>query len=211
MKPLAALILSAAGLALFACDQRPAPAPMPAAAPPTPPAAPPATPFNSTQAPAATPSPAAAAGEVSAGGFTFHVPEGWKSVPPANSMRLAELHVPDASGDASRTCIAVFSSAGGGVEANIARWSGQVRDASGQPVPPTTSTREVAGMKVHIAEMTGAFSPGMGDTQIYQNWTIRGAIIESPRGLLFIKMTGPAEAMTAAKAAFDAMVAGLRT
>lgn len=201
MKRIFAMIVGAALLPLAACDRKPAAAPMPAGTPVAP-------------VIVGTPTPAQAGGvsadEVSALGLTFKVPNGWTAKPPANTMRLAELHLPDSSGDPSKACIAVFSSAGGGVEANIARWAGQVRNESGQPATPTVSTREVAGMNVHFVEISGAFSPGMGDTRTYQNWTVRGAIIETPRGLLFIKVTGPAEAMAGARAAFEEMVASLR-
>lgn len=124
-------------------------------------------------------------------------------------MRLAEVVVPDPSGDATKACVAVFSSAGGTVEANIDRWAGQVRDASGKPATPSTRTRTVAGLKVTIVEMSGTYA-GMGEGTPRPDWTLRGAIVEIGGGLLFIKMTGPAEGMKACAAAFDSMVDGMK-
>ncbi len=208
-------------LAASACEEKtpvaapkpasPAPkAPVPAAPTAVPPAAAtPAPPAGGAPA-AAVPADPAASGTVNVAGVTLAVPPGWKSVPPSNPMRLAEVSVPDASGDAAKACTVAFSTAGGDVESNIARWAGQVKDASGQAAKPTTTTRTVAGMPVHIAEMTGSYSAGMSDTTVHANWMLRGAIVETPAGMLFIKMTGPAEPMAAAGAAFNAMIDGLK-
>lgn len=100
-----------------------------------------------------------------------------------------------------------FSSAGGDVQSSIARWAGQVQDASGQPSAPAVQTRSVQGLTVHIAEMTGTYS-GMNEAP-RSGWTLRGAIIGAPSGLLFIKMTGPAEPMAAAAAGYGGMIDGL--
>jgi hypothetical protein len=193
------------------CDSKPTSKPDKGSQPPPVPArqAVPGT-APAPAAPSAAVPAASGSGSVSALGLSFTVPAGWQSMPPANSMRLAELHIPHESGDAKKTCLIVFSSAGGDVQANIDRWSSQVRDASGQPAKAAVATREVGGMSVNIAEMTGSFSPGMSDSNTYENWTLRGAILETPSGLLFIKMTGPAEQVAAAASSFDAMIDGLR-
>lgn len=133
------------------------------------------------------------------------LPPAWKRNPPANQMRLAEAQVPDASGDPAKACLVVFSTAGGTVEENIARWSGQVRDANGQPVQGKPESQTVNGLKVSVVELTGTFA-GMGDTLPKDNWMLRGAIVEAPDGLLFIKMTGPAESMAAAAKDFQTMI-----
>jgi hypothetical protein len=123
-------------------------------------------------------------------------------------MRLAELQIPDASGDPAASCSVVFSSAGGDVAGNLDRWAGQVRDAAGQPSKPAIQTKTVAGLPVTIAEMTGTYT-AMGGSP-HGNWTVRGAIIETPAGLLFIKMTGPAERIAIVGEAFIVMIDGLK-
>jgi hypothetical protein len=124
-------------------------------------------------------------------------------------MRLAEILVPDASGDPAKSCSITFSSAGGDVQSNIDRWAGQVKDASGQPSKPTVQTKTIAGVNVTIAEMTGSYA-GMGDASPKPNTTLRGAIIEGPGAPVFIKMTGPADAMAAAATGFNAMIDGMK-
>jgi hypothetical protein len=128
-------------------------------------------------------------------GLTFTTPEGWTMAPPANSMRLAELHAPG-------NAVVAFSSAGGDIPANIQRWSGQFQGAQ-----PTTTERTVAGLKVHTVDITGTYS-GMNEPA-QNNYALHGAIIETGGQPVFVKMTGPAEAVKAATPAFDAMVDGM--
>lgn len=216
----AAIAVVCAGVILAAsCDRKPAtpvtapPAKAPVKPPvnaPVQPVSPPATAAVPSSAPKAeAPTGQAGQGTVAAMGLTFKVPDGWKSVPPGNSMRLAEMQVPDASGDAAKGCTVVFATAGGDVKANIDRWVGQVKDASGQPPTPVLKTRAGAGLTVHIVELTGSYSPGMGDSKVYENWMLRGAITQTAQGMLFVKMTGPAEQMKAAGPAFEAMIDGM--
>jgi len=190
-----------------ACKEKSSPTPPMAPAPkPSVAAGTPSTPI------ATTPLSAAATGSASSltvGGFTFPLPSGWVSVPPANQMRLAEVLVADPSGDAAKACIAVFSTAGGDVQSNIDRWAGQVRDAAGQPGKALVQKQTVAGIPVTTVEITGTYS-GMGDLGPHNNWTLRGAIVEEPGTTLFIKMTGPADQMAAAAPGFASMVGGFK-
>ncbi|MFZ4573351.1 MAG: hypothetical protein ACOYN0_03070 [Phycisphaerales bacterium] len=200
---------------LFACEDK-SPQP-PLTAPQVAPAQPASAPVNAPQKPApvpdAAPAPAVAAvpsgATLAALGMEFPLPAGWNSRPPSNNMRLAEAEVPGPGGDASKGCLVVFSTAGGTVDDNITRWSGQVRDAQGQPAKATRSSRAIAGIDVTVVEMSGSYA-GMGDSAAKDNYMLRGAIIPTAGGLLFIKMTGPAEQMTAAAAAFDSMLGGLK-
>lgn len=123
-------------------------------------------------------------------------------------MRLAEVQVADASGDPSKVSTIAFSTAGGTVEANLDRWTRQVLDDSGQPSKANITERETSGLKWSHIESTGSFV-GMGEGPAKAAWMLRGAVVKLPTGLLFVKMTGPAEAMKAHGAAFDAMMGGM--
>lgn len=138
----------------------------------------------------------------------FEAPAGWEERPPANPMRAAELHIPGPGGDPAKACLVTFSTAGGDVKMNIDRWAGQVLNADGKPATPEIQTRTIAGLPVHTVEMSGTYV-GMGQTP-NPDWTMRGAVIETSRGLVFVKMTGPADAMAAAKPAYEAMIDGLK-
>jgi hypothetical protein len=191
-----AVALALATFAILpACEDKPAKVPgsVPAKHGPAP-----VSPGATTPAPAApaTPGAEAKAGQtVTVEGLTFGVPDGWTRATPANIMRLAELHAP---GEA----VAVFSSAGGDIPANIQRWSGQFQNA-----PATTTERTVAGLAVHTVDLAGTYS-GMNEPA-QNNYALHGAIIETGGQPVFVKMTGPADAVKAAIPAFDAMIDGM--
>lgn len=230
-----ALSLALASLVLLAgCEREPPAPPLPLPAPSAspgagaprpdrttdaPPAAPADGPVLSAPPPIPPPTPSSAPAALTVADLTFPIPGGWRQAPPANPMRLAELHVPGPAGDASRECLITFSTAGGDAETNIARWAAQVRGADGRAATPDTQIRTIAGRTVHLVELTGAYA-GMGESPLRPDWTLRGAIIAPPSSspspsatpttqLLFVKMTGPADRMRAAGAAFESMIEGL--
>jgi hypothetical protein len=163
-----------------------------------------------TPAPAAPsqPAPAAADGPATTGdavnllGLTFALPAGWERVPPANSMRLAELRIPAAPAAAFTTI--TFTSAGGDVRANLERWAAQFSGGS----EASFGTREINGLTVHFAEASGTYR-NMGEPP-QEGFALRGAVVPSPRGTLFIKMTGPADQIQRESAAFDAMLQSMQ-
>jgi hypothetical protein len=202
------VVVLVVGLSLIAtaCEQKSAQPP--ATAKPAAPVAP--SPAPVVAAPASPPPGAATISgqSISALGVTFVLPDGWKAKPPANTMRLAQAEVPDASGDPAKACSVVFSTARGGVQPNIDRWAGQVRDEAGQPATPRIQKRSIGGFEVTTVEMEGAYTDMSGSAQ--PGWALRGAIIETPAGLLFIKMTGPGPAMAAAGPGFSTILASLK-
>lgn len=124
-------------------------------------------------------------GSVETGPFVFTVPQGWQSVPPANNMRAAELHVQDA--------VAAFSMAGGSVDANINRWAGQfISPSGGVPEPKIDETR-VNGVPVTLVEISGTYFDGTmtGQTTEKPDHTMLAAILPGGQMSVFIKFTGP--------------------
>jgi hypothetical protein len=152
--------------------------------------------------------PVEVAGSVVALGVDLPLPVGWESVPPSNSMRLAEIRVPSAEGDTAPDCVIAISTAGGTVEGNITRWAGQVRTADGSPTVAQPMTAVADGLAVTMVELEGSYV-GMGTAPAQDGWMLRGAIVETPQGLLFVKMTGPIEPMRSAGEAFRYMITAL--
>jgi len=216
------LVLSSS-LLLGACEKKAPQPPLSGPTPVTPKGAPGPLPPGANELPPghppvaadggmATPAPADAAAnlgsEIAAVGVTVTVPDGWKRQPPASSMRIAEVLIPNAT-DPAKSALAVFSSAGGSVQENVARWAGQVRGEDGAPVNPNTETKTIDGMEVTLVELNGTVS-GMGIQGSNPNWTIRGAIVQAPQGMLFIKVYGPTETIAAQADAFNAMINSLK-
>lgn len=201
---LAGLLLAAAALATLGCEDKNAKQPPLSSPKPGPGMPPPVAPQPS---PHGAPAADANGPVVSAMGASVTLPAAWKREAPSSAMRLAQALVPGA--DPAKAASVVFSTAGGSVDDNISRWAGQVRDPAGQPVPGKPETRTIGGLKVTSVEMTGSFA-GMGDGAPKDNWTLKGAIIEAPEGLLFIKMTGPADTIAAAGKDFEALLQSVK-
>ena len=65
--------------------------------------------------------------KVAAKDITLNVPTSWKQSPASNTLRTAQFAIPKAEGDKDDAELVVyfFGGAGGGVNANLERWSGQ--------------------------------------------------------------------------------------
>ncbi len=142
--------------------------------------------------------------EFQVGSFSFDRPEGWQWVVPSSSMRKAQLAVPGKDSPAAEVTFFHFGAGqGGGVQANVDRWFGQFQEAtSGQE-------REMSGKTpLTIVRARGTFQSGMpgGPTTPLSGYALLGAILESPEGDVFVKMTGPAATVDSAAEAFLAMV-----
>jgi hypothetical protein len=75
-------------------------------------------------------------------------------------------------------------------------------------------TLTVNGLKVTTVDVAGTYvaelRPGATERHNKPGFRLRAAVIETPRGPYYIKMTGPAATMAAADADFRKFVAGLR-
>jgi hypothetical protein len=145
-----------------------------------------------------------------AGGIQWRVPAAWKAGK-SNPMRVATYAVPAANGTEPGECSVFFfgRDQGGGVDENVARWS---RQFEGTP-PAKRSTKTVAGMDVTLVEVEGTYLNPGGGMMVSQGkkpgYRLLGAIVEAPEGHVFFKATGPVATMTAARAAFDGLVASI--
>jgi len=173
------------------------------------PGAPPTTSSSPTPAPSA-PSSASSSAAAAAGDITWSAPPAWKVAPNPSQLRKATYKIPKADGDPEDAELSV-SQAGGGVDANIQRWSGQFQGAPKLKV----SHREVAGLSVTLVEGHGTFNGGgamMGGapSSPKSNWALLGAIVDSVDPPYFFKLTGPEKTVTGARADFDSFVEALR-
>src|SRR4029453_17678208 len=98
---------------------------------------------------------------LAAASLTYTTPDGWKTVPVASSMRVAEFALPRADGDAEDAQLVVyyFGGQGGSVEANLQRWVGQMQQADGRPAAPVArrQTRVVNGLAVTLLDVSGTY------------------------------------------------------
>src|SRR5262245_30112190 len=150
--------------------------------------------------------------------LTFSAPAAWHTRPAASSMRVAEFVVPKAAGDAEdgEVIIYFFGGGGGGVEANIDRWIGQMKqpDGSASKDKARRDEQTVNGLKVSTVDVSGTYvaemSPGSTDHYNKPGFRLRAAVVETPRGPYYIKLTGPSKTVAAAEADFKKLLGTLR-
>ena len=142
---------------------------------------------------------------VKVGAFAFTVPEGWKTVTPSSAMRKAQLEIGQGSDKAEVTFFQFGAGQGGSVAENVARWFAQF---PGSEDKRKTETVQAGSVKITYATAEGTFSSGMpgGPTTPMSGYALCGAILESPDGSVFIKMTGPTSVVKSSTEAFKKMV-----
>lgn len=161
-------------------------------------------------APAANPIPAASGtepagrslepGKTVLAGVTFSPPAQWRDIGP-DGMRQAQYRIYPVAGDEAEAEVNVFyfgPTSGGGVEANLDRWIGQMVLPEGAD-PATAvarSTFTADGMAGHLVAVNGSYKSGGGrpmggSTTLLPNYRLVGVVLEGPEGSLFFKLTGP--------------------
>lgn len=148
----------------------------------------------------------AAQGAASGAGIRWDWPEGWQTEPPANNMRLAQAVIPSDAGAGDMVVFYFGPGGGGGTEANIERWIGQM-EVEGEPEREEFSVGD--GYEVTWVEISGTLKPstmGSGPSEPQPDSRLIGAIVEGPGGPWFFKATGPAETLDAARDDIRAMV-----
>lgn len=117
-------------------------------------------------------------------------------------MRVAQYKLPKVEGDAEDASLAIFffgSGQGGSISDNIDRWVGQIQqpDGSSSKDKAKIETLTVNGLKVTTVDVTGtytaAMSPGSDTRHNDSNYRLRAAVVETPKGNYFAKLTGPAK------------------
>jgi hypothetical protein len=131
-------------------------------------------------------------------------------------MRFATYLIPAAGGDSEGAECSVFMNIGGGVDANIKRWIGQFEQADGSSSESKAVRKKetINGFSVTTVDLTGTFAGGgmtMGQpTTKKPGYRLLGAIVESPQGEVFFKLTGPAKTVAAAQGEFQSLLKSLK-
>ena len=129
----------------------------------------------------------------------FEPPDDWIVEDVASPMRVAQFVLPKADGDAEDASLVVyfFGGAGGSVEANLERWTNQMLQPDGRPSTDvaTTTSFLVDELTVTTLDVPGTFSaevrPGSGMRYHKPDFRLKAAVIDTPNGPYFFKLTGP--------------------
>ena len=146
----------------------------------------------------------AAADTQSTAALSWRAPAGWTRGP-AKPMR--EVTYLSGEGHAVECSVTVFSGTGGGLLANVNRWCGQMG-------APTLTDADVAALeRVPVAGAEGVLvrlERGDGATADASAERLLGVVALLPERSLFVKMTGPRDAVDGQRAALLEFCASLR-
>jgi hypothetical protein len=157
--------------------------------------------------------------ELALAALTYTAPPAWHTRPPASSMRVAEFVVPKVAGDAEDAELIVYyfgASGGGSADANVDRWIGQMEQKDGSPskAKAKRAERTVNGLKVTTVDVSGTYTAEMrpGATEHYNKpgYRLCAAVVETPQGAYYIKMTGPEKTVGSAQADYEKLLASLK-
>lgn len=148
----------------------------------------------------------------------YDAPAGWIAVEPSSPVRVAQFLLPRAGDDAEDAECAVFyfGGEGGGVEANLDRWTNQMLQPDDSPSADvaTTTSFEVAGMPVTVLDVPGIYAaevvPGSKMRYYKRDFRLKAAVVESPDGPYFFKLTGPSRTVVRWEADFNALLDSVR-
>jgi hypothetical protein len=144
-----------------------------------------------------------------AGSFTFEKPASFKSKPtPPGGMRAAQLEYPGADGKMAEVVFYYFGQGqGGGTQSNVDRWLGQFEEPR-EKINSNVEKKKIGSTEVTYVQAEGTYKSGMpgGPTTPKPGTKLLGAIVESPNGNVFVRMTGPLATVKAADAEFRKMV-----
>jgi hypothetical protein len=152
----------------------------------------------------------------SAGGLRWTAPAGWKAEA-ARPMRAATYSIAPVAGDQGvAECVVNYfgPGQGGGVDANVERWKGQLLGPDGKPAPAKVEKRTLRGVSVVVIDSSGGYT-GMGGPMAAAakpepGYRLLGAIVEGPGGNLFFKLTGPAKTIAANQKNFEQLLASIQ-
>ena len=126
-------------------------------------------------------------------------------------MRAASYTIPAVPGAEAGGCGVFYfgNGQGGGVDENLARWAGQFEGGSA----PRKSERTVNGLKVHLIGVSGTYLAPSGPMMQSQGkkpgWSLSGAIVEGPKGLVFFKCVGPSATIQKAQPDIEELLKSL--
>jgi hypothetical protein len=149
-------------------------------------------------------------------GVKFIAPASWQKKP-ASGMRAAELkaQAPDTDGPDGECTVVVFTfkpGEGGNTQMNVDRWVAQFKSDGGEPPEPEVGRRQISGLPVTTVALEGTYTemtPNGAASTARRNWGFRAALVESSRGNIILRMTGPRDAVNALQSQWSGMIDGM--
>ena len=148
----------------------------------------------------------------------FDAPRDWIKRETSSPMRVAQFDLPRVENDTEDAELIVyyFGGGGGSVELNLERWTNQMLQPDDRPSADvaTTTSFEVSNMLVTVLDVPGIFAAGVhpGSKMRYykRGFRLKAAVVESPAGPFFFKLTGPDRTVTRWESTFAALLESVR-
>lgn len=148
----------------------------------------------------------------------FDVPTDWRRIEPTSPMRMAQFELPRVSGDPENAeCVVYyFGGEGGTIEANLERWTNQMLQPDGRASAEvaTTTSYDVADLQVTLLDVPGIYAaevqPGSKMRYYKRGFRLKAAVVQTPDGPFFFKLTGPDRTVTRWEETFAAMIDSVR-
>ncbi len=140
---------------------------------------------------------------------TFTKPAKWVEQKTASRMRAAQFGVSGKNGKPAGECVFFYfgPGQGGGAQANLQRW---VNQFAKDPKPKfKVEDAKVGETSVAYLYCEGTFmsGPPFGGAKVAKpNYAMTAAVLGTKPGYIFVKMTGPKEAVDGARVAFKKMI-----
>lgn len=172
-------------------------------------------PVGSTSTAAQAPPNSSRSLQTAAGELRFKVPEGWTAEKPTSDMRVAQYKLPKAAGDGEDALLVVYyfgQGQGGSPQANIDRWINQMKqpDGGASKEKAKTETLTVNGLQVNTVDVLGNYSGGMSPdsapAESKSIYRLRAAVVDTPKGSYFVKLTGPEKTVALWDQAYTAYI-----
>jgi len=139
----------------------------------------------------------------------FTKPAKWLEQKTASRMRAAQFGVPGKDGKPAGECVFFYfgPGQGGGVQANVQRWLGQFAE---KPKPKhKKEAAKIGGISLAYVFCEGTFmsGPPFGGAKVAKpDYAMAAAVLGTKPGWIYVKMTGPKEAVDGARVAFKKMI-----
>ena len=148
----------------------------------------------------------------------YDAPDDWIEQPAESPMRVTEFRLPRVPGDAEDAELVVFyfGGSGGSIAANLQRWIGQMEQPDGRSSFEVASTTgfEANGLAVTLLDVPGVYvaavSPGSATRLGKPNFRLMAAVVETPVGPYFFKLTGPDRTVARWNTQFAAFLRSVR-
>ena len=139
------------------------------------------------------------------GSVRFDRPEGWTYFRPADAILAAQLEKKIGGAPLRITFTKLASGSGGTVSANLDRWQGQF--LSRDNVPQIEASTDTA-LPLTLVKLAGTMKGGVpgGPPKDTPDILLLGAVLDSPEGLVAVKLVGPKKTVGLAEPVFMGLV-----